>query len=105
MSWKIQPKHRMTRYSSEPDLSAAQDLSPDLIASACNNDLRFSTTTAAVAESSESIVSLMGTEAFDLILRRIKSTNVPVHLGAVVSAVYACRVEEKRLPKRPSKMR
>ena len=103
MNWTVQPKHRLTRHSHEPGFVDAQALAPEVVAVACNSDPRFSTTTA--PESSEGIEALMGTEAFRLVLKRIGSTNVPANLATMVSAVYACRVEEKRLPKRPAKMR
>ncbi len=103
MTWMVQPKHSMARRGDEPAPTGAHGLSPEAVADACNADPRFSA--AAGPETAESIAALMEGEAFVLVLKRISSTNVPAHLATLVSAVYACRVEERRLPKRPSKMR
>lgn len=103
MTWTVQPKHRQARRGDEPGPVDPHGMSADMVADACNVDPRFSA--AASAETAETIGTLMETEPFVVVLKRISSTNVPAHLATLVSAVYACRVEEKRLPKRPSKMR
>jgi len=103
MTWTVQPKHRQARRGDEPGPVDAQGLSPGMVAAACNADPRFSAATG--VETEEAIGELTQTEAFALVLKRISSTNVPARLATMVSAVYACRVEEKRLPKRPARMR
>lgn len=103
MTWLVRAKHSQVRRDNEPAVPDLSGVSRETVAEACNADPRFSA--AAGAETADSISALMDTDAFSLALKRISSTNVPAHLATLVSAVYACRVEEKRLPKRPAKMR
>lgn len=91
--WRVQPKHSLARQAHSPAYTPAE------VAQACNDDPRFRT---AAPESPADIAGLMVTAAFQTALKRIASVNVPVQLGALVSAVYACRVEQRRLPKRPA---
>ncbi len=101
--WMVTAAHSLDRDPSQSGVTASQLPTPAAIAAACTLDPRFSYAT--VPESCESIATLTETEAFALVLKRIAPANVPVSLGVMVSSVYACRVEQKQLPKRPAKMR
>jgi len=73
-------------------------IEPETIAVACNADERFSLAT--VPESVESIEILLVNADFVRALARIGPHNIPPTLGALVSAVYVCRVAENRFRKR-----
>ena len=73
-------------------------IEPETIAVACNADERFSLAT--VPESVESIELLLVSADFMSALARIGPHNIPPSLGALVSAVYVCRMAESRFRKR-----